>query len=457
MNKRLFLGIAIMLSSASAFAGGILENTNQSVNFLRNPSRDATIGIDGVYSNPAGVAFLDDGWHFEFNWMMVHQDRDTWSGYSMPVYGDLFKYNATNPTTESTNYRRKFEGDVDVPIQPSLYLVYNKNKWSFQFGFGFVGGGGGCEFSKGLGSFESLVALSGIQALASAGMSLKNYTMSSYMKGTSYDLGITLAAARKLTDKLSVSLGLRGIVLMNSYEGNLKDISYTATNGYVAQGGEYLLDCSQKAFSVAPIIGVDYKFNDHWNVAVKYEFRTSLEAKTSASNNEAFNQLAESSEAFAGYVDGAKTKQDLPGYLAAGVQYSPIKTLRLCGGYHRYFDTAARQYSSDEVGNTNEMTLGVEYDINKMIDVSCGMQKTWYDLDDSFQSDASFILNSYSLGCGVGVNLSKKIKLNAAYFQTNYTNKEIESTSQMGSVNVTSSTKYRRTNRVVAVGIDINF
>ena len=58
MNKLKLAVIAIVLSSNAAFAGGILTNTNQSVSFLRNPARDAAIGLDGVYSNPAGVAFF---------------------------------------------------------------------------------------------------------------------------------------------------------------------------------------------------------------------------------------------------------------------------------------------------------------------------------------------------------------------------------------------------------------
>ncbi|MCI5855401.1 MAG: hypothetical protein MR005_07705, partial [Prevotella sp.] len=52
---------------SSAFAGGLLTNTNQNVTFLRNPARDAAIGIDGVYSNPAGVIFLGEGFHLSLN------------------------------------------------------------------------------------------------------------------------------------------------------------------------------------------------------------------------------------------------------------------------------------------------------------------------------------------------------------------------------------------------------
>ncbi|MBO4593530.1 MAG: hypothetical protein J5678_04990, partial [Bacteroidaceae bacterium] len=54
--------------TTEVWAGDYLTNTNQSIGFLRNPSRDAAIDIDGVYYNPAGVSFLDEGWHFQFNW-----------------------------------------------------------------------------------------------------------------------------------------------------------------------------------------------------------------------------------------------------------------------------------------------------------------------------------------------------------------------------------------------------
>ena len=48
------LASVMLVSTTSASAGGILTNTNQSIDFLRNPARDAAIGLDGVYSNPAG-------------------------------------------------------------------------------------------------------------------------------------------------------------------------------------------------------------------------------------------------------------------------------------------------------------------------------------------------------------------------------------------------------------------
>ena len=75
MRKSLIALAVFMMTSGSALAGGILTNTNQSIDFLRNPARDAAIGLDGVYSNPAGVVFMPEGLHLGINWQYAHQTR----------------------------------------------------------------------------------------------------------------------------------------------------------------------------------------------------------------------------------------------------------------------------------------------------------------------------------------------------------------------------------------------
>ena len=66
-QKLLPLVFALLAFSSSIKAGGLLTNTNQSIAFLRSLARNGAIGIDGVYSNPAGVAFLPNGLHISFN------------------------------------------------------------------------------------------------------------------------------------------------------------------------------------------------------------------------------------------------------------------------------------------------------------------------------------------------------------------------------------------------------
>ncbi|MBR2771991.1 MAG: transporter, partial [Bacteroidales bacterium] len=186
MKKIVCALAAVLFSMNAVFAGGILTNTNQSVSFLRNPARDAAIGLDGVYSNPAGVAFLSDGLHLGFNWQYAHQTRTITSTNSLFALGLKNNGQAT----------KEFEGVANAPIIPSLQAAYNKNNWSFQFNFSVPGGGGKCEFDKGIGSFETVVGaianrLIGVstglnQSISQLGASVPNvtgYDVDGYMKG----------------------------------------------------------------------------------------------------------------------------------------------------------------------------------------------------------------------------------------------------------------------------------
>lgn len=459
--KKSLLAASIIALAGNAFAGGYLTNTNQSIYFLRNPARDAAIGIDGVYYNPAGAAFYNDGFHIQFNWQNAHQKRDAYASY-----GQLFALNKENPPS-MTDFGREFTGRVDVPIQPSLFALYNTGDWSFQMGFGVIGGGGNCEFEHGVGMFEALVG-SGGQTLAQGfGAPTAQYSFDGYVNGKSYYFGLTLTAARKLSENLSVSLGLRGIYYTGNYLGHIRDINYYVGgqqyNYAIASQmpepyksmlaprlSDLELDCDQKGFGIAPIIGIDWKAADWVNIAAKVEFKTKLRAESEAHNNAAFDALAGSNPAFAAYTDGAKTPCDMPTIAAIGAQFMPTEALRLNVGYHHYFDMDTKQWTKDMVGNTNEIVFGAEYDISEMFEISAGLQRTIYDQTDLNISDMSFNMTSFCYGFGVGVRVSPSIKLNAAYFQTFYDDYTKTVPNQ-------SVTTYSRTNRVIGLGIDISF
>ena len=274
--------------------------------------------------------------------------------------------------------------------------------------------------------------------------------MDSHLNGKSYYFGTTLAVARKLNEKLSVSLGVRATYAWNNYDGQIANITFRTTTGNIINvPNSYVLDCTQTGLGVAPIIGVDYKVNDYVNVAAKYEFRTPITVKADASNNADFNNMAANRAAFANYLDGAETQVDMPSMLAVGVQVTPIEKLRLNVGYHMFMDRDTRQWTKDLMKDTHEITLGAAYDLTDRIEVSAGYQKTMYDQSEANYSDLSFNLSSYSFGLGVGVKVTDQVKLNAAYFQTNY--KDHTQTTAVSNI------VYHRENRVFGVGVDIDF
>ena len=221
MYKVKIISVAVMLATATtALAGGILTNTNQSVEFLKNPARDAAIGLDGVYSNPAGVVFMPEGFHLAINWQYAHQTRTITS--TNPLFA-LGKKNDGKTT-------KVFEGIADAPFIPSIQAAYNTDDWSIQFNFSIPGGGGVCEFDNGLGSFESAV---GMIAKQLEPLGAQGYDADAYMRGRQYYFGFQLGAAYKVNEHLSVYGGLRALYGNASYKARLSNIQVKTEGGYV--------------------------------------------------------------------------------------------------------------------------------------------------------------------------------------------------------------------------------
>ena len=147
------------------------------------------------------------------------------------------------------------------------------------------------------------------------------------------------------------------------------------------------------------------------------------------------------------------TPNDIPALLAAAVGYEILPTLRASLEYHHFFDKAAGMADGKEKyleHGTHEFLVGAEWDVMKYLTVSGGYQLTSYGQTDPFQSDTSFSCDSYSLGFGAAVHMTKHLTMNVAYFWTTYTDytKKVAE----GVQNV-----YGRTNKVFGLGIDYKF
>jgi long-chain fatty acid transport protein len=76
MRKIFVMLMAAVLLSSAAYAGGIMTNTNQSASYVRMLARDASLGIDAVYFNPAGLTSLTNGFHFSLSNQTIFQNRE---------------------------------------------------------------------------------------------------------------------------------------------------------------------------------------------------------------------------------------------------------------------------------------------------------------------------------------------------------------------------------------------
>lgn len=207
--KKLTLLVASIMLIQVAFAGGLLTNTNQSAQFIRMLSRNASTDIDAVYFNPAGLIKLDDGWHFAFYSQTIFQDKTVSSGF--PLLND-----------------GEYLGEVKVPIFPTAFGVYKKGDWAFSLGFGPNGGGGSADFSRGLPSFEIPITkivpgLAGLTQINPA-LAVSGYDADLIFSGSSVFWGLQLGATYKVNDVFSVYGGLRYLPAKNSYEGSIQNV-----------------------------------------------------------------------------------------------------------------------------------------------------------------------------------------------------------------------------------------
>lgn len=508
MNSKLTAVMLLLCATmGTANAGGLLTNTNQNISFNRNFAREGTIGIDGVYSNPAGVAFMPKGFHLSLNVQNVYQTRDITSGITVPSLQGTPFYQPFKLNGGNENGEKFFRGKASVPVLPSFQAAIVYDKWTFQAGFALAGGGGKSTFNNGLPSFERQIAL--VPALLySQGLTTETpaYSVNSNIKGQQYDYGFQLGISYKINDHLAVYGGARFNYIYNHYVGNITNINaniggenvnlhdYFDTQAQTyeqmafyyhmrstemtdeaskarfdaaaqqAQTGadkmnqtkelfaDKYLDCVQRGWGITPVIGIDFK-SGRWNIGARYEFTTkfNIENDTKVDNTGLF-------------ADGVNTHNDIPGILAAGVQYEILNNLRAMVSYHYYFDKDARMDKGKQKalsGNTQEYLAGMEWDITKDLTISAGGQRTKYGLGDgTYLSDMSFVTSSYSFGFGAKFKIAKNASLNVAYFWTDYDHfhKEYDETITAAgqSVDVHNTDVFTRTNKVFGVGLDID-
>ena len=117
------------LTAQNYFSDG---NTGNAV-VLRDPARQSSTEIDAVIFNPAGTAWLNDGFHISVSGIAA------WKTINSRVEGFDKEYNIKNQN-----------------ITPSIQLAYKKGDWTFSASFASEGGFGRFKSDNGIGFSEAM-------------------------------------------------------------------------------------------------------------------------------------------------------------------------------------------------------------------------------------------------------------------------------------------------------------
>ena len=443
MRKISLIGLVMLIVSIPTFAGDYLTNTNQHATYLRMVARGASIDVDGVYYNPAGLAFLpNDGVQLSLTVQSAFQTRDIAASSSLW-------------TMDGNNSTRNYEGKASAPVIPSIYGVWKTGKWAVSGFFGITGGGGKASFDSGLPMFNAL-AIGAITKSTKGQLNPSMYDLNTAMDGKQYIYGVQLGLTYKINDWLSAFVGGRMNYVKSGYEGYL---TATVKKEVPQLGGTQIidlaLDCDQSGWGITPIIGLDAKVGK-WNFAAKYEFLTNLNIEN---KTETLKAPEEAKPLLKPYADGEQTPHDIPAFLSVAASYSILPTLRASVEYHFFDDKHAGMLNDRQKHlkhGTHEYLAGLEWDIDKHLTISGGFQKTNYGLSDRFQTDTSFYCDSYSIGVGARINLNEAWSMDAGYFWTKYSDYEKKSESY-NNTGIPGTDLYSRSNKVFGLSLNYRF
>ncbi len=480
LKKMTLALVAAMTITTTVFAGGPMTNSNQSASFLRSIARGTSLDPDAVYNNPAGVVFMDNGFHIGLNDQMAKQTRTVNSTYApFAMFGG--------------NQTKEYKGEVFSPAIPSVHFAWKHNRWALMAGMGVNGGGGSLEFDNGLASFERQFAvLPGAitqlgQTLGAVNpamaVSANQYAMDMYLKGNSMTLAFNAGVAFRITDWLSAAAQIRFSTTSNGYEGYMKNIQinpnmaamgldgskmisasqfFTQAGAalgqlkpelaqqaavYAAQTADHFLDVKQKGTSISPVLALAFH-KGAWDASVKYEFKMATELEIESEPISANDPVIKGI-----FPNGAKVKSETPALLSVALSRH-FGAVKVTAEWHEYFDKdAENSFSSVITGNTMEYLLGAEWTISDKWLISAGVQRTQVDMDANKYSDMNFLTSSVSVAIGAAYNFSEKVRLNIGLMPTFYD--EVTAKGQASGLNFTDV--YDRTSMAWGIGLDLKF
>ncbi|HDJ22848.1 MAG TPA: hypothetical protein ENF17_03030 [Candidatus Aminicenantes bacterium] len=444
--KKFFFGLWLTFLSVSLVSGAIITNTNQSVEYIRLLARNASLRLDSVYYNPAGTAFLANGFHLALHNQTIKQEKTVINAF---------------PFLNSSEY----VGQVQVPIFPSFFAVYKQDKWAVSFGFGPNSGGGTAEFSTGLPSFE--IPLSLLPAsMAMMGVPTTKYAADMYFKGQSAFYGFQGNVSYAFSEMFSLAVGLRYIYAVNKYQGHLENIKINPLHPLLNPSGQMMsaaqfftlagmpemaaevsdqaVDVTQKGTGFTPLVGLDIRPSERLNIGIRYEFNTKVELENESKVDDTGL-----------YPDGYKFRNDIPAILSLGVEYALTEPFRIMVSYTYFFDKNANWEGRENLvdSNTYDLGVGLEFDLTKRITLSCGYLRSESGVSEEYQTDFSYELDSNSFGVGARINLSPSIDLELGGLYSKYI--EDDKTMSIEEFPLPFSESYQQWNWVFSVGLEI--
>jgi long-chain fatty acid transport protein len=299
-----FMVLVVLVGLSSAlYAGGIVNKQNLSADYIRTLNRNAATDMaDAAAYNPAGTAMMEDGLYVKADAIYF------WKDYSnqMPSTPAIFNLGTLDSSEPS--------------VIPGFFSIYKQGRWSGFFAVTIPGGGGEVRYQDGDARTVMLSAPGAVGGLGTylGGAAGNPTNINQYIEANSYYTAYSLGAAYKVFDSLSLSGGARYVDATQKFKGRA-----TGTTGPM-NTVNVKIERTDEAWNY--FLGLDYAPIQDINFALTYMSNTPLNFKADTTDNSPGKAVSNG----VGWLDGTHEREDLPGYIAAGISFFILPgTLRI--------------------------------------------------------------------------------------------------------------------------------
>jgi len=485
---------------------------NQSAEYVRTQSRNASLDADAAFYNPAGTAFMKrKGLYVMFSSQTLYARKDS----SFRLWGIQPEGQPWSLTTElgnpyfySTDNRylvpKSYPAEIIAPVLPDFDLIYKGENWAAYLYVAVTQAAPGLTFKNGTPDLDLALLTLNEAYVTTLGQTLDRVIRKSYARRTEQYLSGTVGGSYAFLDWLSAAISFRYIHMTGNqqvsqapldltYSAALPDIRYPMSIDTDVYGNGYGL-----------IAGLDFKPLDSLNIGIRaeYYFPMILNKRTNrfiahptvvqSGQLNLFadsiwpliinDRLADSVSTvccvlnFAGMDPrswkniGDTMKVTYPPSLSAGVSYNIVKEFRIETSVDLTFpgrrDLDGRENSFKPVGY--RLGQALEWTIIPMVIVSAGYSYHDPGVKPEKRNENDQLLTSHTVGGGCTIKATEWLDITAGAFymfympestQTvDYTRSTLDIGAQITSTNGSGWNKTLRESRwSVALGVTMRF
>ncbi len=433
LNNKIKALILVLTLGSLINAASIDYLSNNSASYFQNPSQTGQITVEGVFYNPAGTVFLEDGNYFNAN------IQNSIIQESMTVNGDKLASNGYSAA-------------------PSFNFLHKKDRYSLFANASVIAGGATLHYDEGVAGIR--LAAETFSSLASGyGLNLGATVERNEFNGQNRYFQFMLGGAYKATENFSIAGGLKYVHAIRKLDGHASFGYNPLVGGRLGiTGSDLFIDSKRTADGIGAVIGLNYKATETLNVALKYETPVKMNFKTKATETSDMTLAGRSiglSDFYPKYADGVKSRRDLPGVLSLGIS-KDINNWTVSGGYIHYFNEAANIDGID-YNDGYEFNLGVDYRFSPKWTWHAGINYAKTGAPEKTFNDTEYAINSriYATGLTYRPDDNNTWKFGVAHVSYSAKNGELERTN--GILLDKSKVRYDKSINVFTIGYTYKF